>query len=274
MGWGSGREANPSSPCPYPLPQGHRGQPGPKTRRGKSPRGSKKPHTRAPGPKNCADLPQNMSQPQINPLGDRAGDAPGDLGSPPSGARPRFCSWGSPNLGWRRAAAAFLGPIAARTYLALHQAPPKKRGGGPKTSSPPGGSRPRLLEAGRSRPGSAPTAASSCERRKRRKQAVLTKKKWGFGEGGGSEGGQPRLGSGWWLTGFVMARSQPQEAEGEPSRVIIPKPSGFGAVSPPNFSRFGKIWVLRLRLGDAEGFLFFRAFFQPWCLSRWPGAWK
>lgn len=159
-----------------------------------APKGSKKPHTRAPGPKNCADLPQNMSQPQINPLGDRAGDAPGDLGFPPSGARPRFCSWGSPNLGWRRAAAAFLGPIAARTYLALHQAPPKKRGGGPKTSSPPGGSRPRLLEAGRSRPGSAPTAASSCERRKRRKQAVLTKKKWGFGEGGGSEGGAAPFG--------------------------------------------------------------------------------
>lgn len=30
MGWGSGQEANPSSPRPYPLPQGHRGQPGPK----------------------------------------------------------------------------------------------------------------------------------------------------------------------------------------------------------------------------------------------------
>lgn len=82
------------------------------------------------------------------------------------------------------------------------------------------------------------------------------------------------MGSGWWLTGFVMARSQPREAEGEPSRVIIPKPSGFGAVSPPNFSRFGQNWALRCRLGDAEGFLFFRAFFQPWCLSRWPGAWK
>lgn len=254
MGKWSGSKSQLSPPVPAATRTS--GTARPQNATWEEPKGLQNPHTRAPGPKNCADLPQNMSQPQINPLGDRAGDAPGDLGSPPSGARPRFCSWGSPNLGWRRAAAAFLGPIAARTYLALHQAPPKKRGGGPKTSSPPGGSRPRLLEAGRSRPGSAPTAASSCERRKRRKQAVLTKKKWGFGEGGGSEGGQPRLGSGWRLTGFVMARSQPREA-GEPSRVIIPKPSGFGAVSPPNFSRFGKIWALRCRLGDAEGFFFF-----------------
>lgn len=180
---------------------------------------------------NCADLTQNISKPQTNPLGDRAGDAPGASGSPPSGARPGFCSWGSPDFGWRHAAAAVLGPIAARTYLALHRAPPKMRGGGPKTSSPP-----------REEPPSPSVGAGGWQMaaRKRANRSFLPraakttktggshpKKKGGLGKEEGPRGGQSRLGSGWRPTGFVIARSRPREAEGAPSRVIIPKPSGF-----------------------------------------------